>query len=78
MAGVDKFGCPNVNCSYIGYSEGECPECGSNLVKPKGDDYQFNPNVDDESPVVQINDEFADDPDNINWYPEGEEGLSVM
>lgn len=65
-----NFGCPNPDCCYVGISEGECPECGRELVKPKGDDYMYN-NQDDESSEPAISD-FDDDPEAVSWYNDGE------
>ncbi len=77
MRETEKFGCPNIDCSYVGFSEGECPECGSQLVKPKGDDYQFSNDFDEEQNEPPIND-MDDDPDAVTWYSDGEEKYGAM
>lgn len=77
MREVEKFACPNIDCGYVGFGEGECPECGSQLVKPKGDDYQFSNDSEEEQNDIPVMD-FDDDPEAVNWYSDGEEQYSTM
>ena len=77
MRETEKFGCPNIECGYVGFNEGECPECGSQLAKPKGDDYHFANDFDEEPTVPPIND-LDDDPEAVTWYSDGEEKFGTM
>ncbi len=78
MRDVQKFGCPNLECCYVGFSEGECPECGSELVQPKGDEYQFNNDTDDGVSEPAMTTELDDDPESVLWYSDGGESYSAM
>lgn len=79
MAGVEKFACPNVDCGHVDYSEGECPVCGSELVKPKGEAYRFDPKADDDGAVSFVSEaDDEGDPSDVSWYSEGSEGYGMM
>lgn len=71
MAGVEKYVCSNKGCDHIDYSDGICPECGGEMTRPKGDDYKFDPKMEDDSGSVMPL-ETDDDPSDVIWYtPEG-------
>ena len=78
MREVDKFGCPNLECCYVGFSEGECRECGSELVKPKGDEYQFTNDPEEGLSDPPMATEYDDDPESGLWYSDGGESYSTM
>lgn len=78
MREVEKFGCPNLECCYVGFSEGECPECGSELVKPKGDEYQYTSESEENLSDPNATAEFDDDPESGLWYSDGGESYSTM
>ncbi|MFA7253431.1 MAG: hypothetical protein WC107_02665 [Patescibacteria group bacterium] len=73
----DKYCCPNPDCAYIDYNDGECPECGKKLDKIKGDEYlASNDNFEDDKIQPLVSD-FDDDPD--MWYVDGaDEQLGAM
>lgn len=67
----EKYSCPNPDCDYIGFEECECPECGSKLVRPNGEEYEDlaednygNGNINNMSDDLS----YDDDPEAISWY----------
>ncbi len=78
MAREEKFVCPNVDCGHVDFSEGECPVCASPLVRPKGDDYRFDPKLEEEESGVPMAADDLEDPDEVSWYSEGGGEYGVM
>jgi|GEM_PF-1003301 len=78
MREIERFVCPNMDCNFVGISDGECPECGSQLEKPKGDEYRYSRDFDDDAGGPVLNSEYDDDPESVLWYSDGEEGYSTM
>lgn len=69
----EKFICPDVDCGFISFDNGDCPQCGTSLEKIKGDDYvPMKDESEAEGETGPASEEFSDDPDDISWYPEGE------
>lgn len=60
--------CPNPNCGYVGVNNEDCPECGSQLEKVKGDDYLFNNDFENGGDSEPVMDAFEEDPDAVSWY----------
>lgn len=75
----EKFCCPNLDCGFTSYNSGECPECGKELDKIKGDDYaSFNSETEEDSPAEVMMSDFDDDPDVTSWYKDEEGQYSAM
>lgn len=71
----EKFVCPK--CDFVDFEARECPDCGGNLEKIKGDDYAFyGDDVENENTPIATVEVMDDDPDNINWYKE-DEGYAI-
>lgn len=73
MRDGEKYCCPNPDCNFIGFNDDDCPECGVQLEKIKGDDYM---NSDYESGGAEdpmMVEEFDDDPEAVSWYIDSEE-----
>lgn len=78
MREVEKFGCPNLECCYVGFTDGECPECGTELARPKGDEYQYTTELENGINEPAGAAEMDDDPESGLWYSDGGESYSTM
>lgn len=72
----EKYNCPDVDCSYTNFESGECPLCGLQLEKIKGEDY-YSANEDtDNGPMVSpMASDFNDDPEDVSWYSDEPAGV---
>jgi hypothetical protein len=72
----EKYHCPDVDCGYTNFDSGECPQCGLQLEKIKGEDY-YSPTEDaaTDSPVEPMMSDFNDDPEDISWYSDEPAGI---
>lgn len=70
----EKYYCPNY-CIAGMPEPGECRECGSPLEKITGDEYADDP--EDEFSETMSNNDMDDDPTEMRWYDEGDEGLKI-
>jgi len=78
MREIEKFVCPNLDCNFVGISDGDCPECGGQLEKPKGDGYRYSRDIDEDNDQPALATDYDDDPESVLWYNDGEESYSTM
>jgi hypothetical protein len=75
----EKFFCPNPDCQFISFEGVECPECGNNLEKIKGDDYAYNTEDSETNDTAgPMMSDFEDDPDAISWYSDEGESMEAI
>jgi len=72
----EKYHCPDIDCGYTNFENGECPQCGLQLEKIKGEDY-YSANEESENGGVvgPMASEFDDDPEDVSWYSDEPAGI---
>jgi hypothetical protein len=71
----EKYNCPDVDCGFTSFESGECPLCGLQLEKIKGEDYFAPTEEKDEGISEPIVNDFSDDPDDVSWYSDEPAGI---
>lgn len=70
----EKYTCSDVDCDYTSCEGGECPQCGAQLDKVRGEAYfSQEDETGDNMAVGPMLD--SDDPDEVSWYSDEPAGI---
>lgn len=72
----EKYSCPDIDCAFTHYEGGDCPYCGKQLEKIRGEEMPPSDDFEKEPSAMPPVTNFDDDPD--LWYVDDREPLETM